>query len=794
MSIFPGGALMRKAIADVTRRKGRTVVVVLAIFIGVLGLTGINVFSFKITDTYGHQQDRTHYPDISYTTEQVDPALVAQIAALPNVKTVQVQVAGSFQWQTAGGPIALNITAFQDQQNPALGGYEMVSGHQPGAGEIVLEMTDLTLQSFSLNQSIQVQGPKGSAQLRIVGTVQTSGMSSVGGSKIAQGYMRMSDLQQLLGIAGFNSVAIKVQDLRAVQDTVQGIHTVMQKRHLTMQHTMIESSLGAQVGLDFIKGFFNLVRLLAAGAIVVSCFLIINTLSTLIAEQMKVIGTMKAIGGTQGDIIKGYLFTVLIYSVLGTFLGLALGITLGYLGAWQFARMKLFYLGPFSISLSVFLIGIGAGMVVPMLAALVVLWNGTRITVREALAAYGVTSVSASTGGWLPGLAERLVWVPQTVWLGFRGIFRKRGRAIITISALAFSGITFLAVTSFTYSMSTMVGHLRANYSYDLTVGVNSDPQVFSRPLPGLRQLLDELPNIERIEAGNNAGLETQWGTVDLEGVEVNTQVYRKPMVAGRWFLPGERDVLLLDQKTMRKGHLAIGDMFSFTDGNGHKATWKIIGVVDDMTTTVGLDGAGISSIENVNRLLHVPESSVGLLYIQARDHSPEAVRQLGMQVDRALRPLGDAALALSKQDQLNADERSALSIGIIFYAAAVGVAMVGILGLYNTLTSSVLERQREIGIWRAMGASNWQVARTFWIEGLSLAALAWLGGSVVGIPVAYGFVLLVSQWLFPVPFAFDPWSLPLTLLALVVIATLASFGPTMRASRARIATILRYE
>jgi ABC-type antimicrobial peptide transport system permease subunit len=85
-------------------------------------------------------------------------------------------------------------------------------------------------------------------------------------------------------------------------------------------------------------------------------------------------------------------------------------------------------------------------------------------------------------------------------------------------------------------------------------------------------------------------------------------------------------------------------------------------------------------------------------------------------------------------------------------------------------------------------------VSRVFWIEGLALAGLAWLVGAIVGVPVSYGFVCLVSQWLFPVPFAFDVVSLPLMLLALVIIATLACFGPTARASRARIAEILRYE
>ncbi|MBO0793390.1 MAG: ABC transporter permease, partial [Ktedonobacteraceae bacterium] len=694
----------------------------------------------------------------------------------------------------ASGPIAINVIAFQDPRHVALGGFELTGGHYPGPGEIVMEMTDLTLHSFSLNGTIQLQGQKGVTPLRVGGVAQTSGLPSVRGSKTAQAYMRMSDLGQLLGITQANSIAIKVRDIDAVQDTVQTLRDLLQRQHLTMQHAIIADSATLQIALDFLNGFFNLVRVLAAGAIVVSCFLIMNTLTTLIAEQMKIIGTMKALGGIRSDILKSYLLTVLIYSLLGTFLGLALGITIGYVVALQFAKIELVYPGPFSIPLDVFLIGIGSGIGAPLLVALFAILDGTRITVHEALGAYGVTSVSAGTNRWLPDIAERLIWVPQTLWLGFRGIFRKRGRAIMTIGALALSGITFLAVTTFTYSINQMAMQLRANYTYDIKVRVTSNPQIFARPLPQLYQILDGLPNVSRVEAGNGTWMITPWGKLDLVGVDVNTQVYRKPISEGRWFLPGEQNVVLLDEQTMHGAHLSIGDAVTFSDGNGHKATWKIIGAVNDMPTQMGLGGAAITSIENINQLQKEPVNSVGLLYIQARDHSPAALQQLANKVDQAMQPVGNADPALTRQDELNADESSALSICIIFYVAAVGVAMVGILGLYNTLISSVLERQREIGIWRSMGASSWQVSRTFWIEGLSLASLAWLVGAIVGVPIAYGFDLLVSRWLFPVPFAFDAGALPLMLLVLVIIATLASFGPTARASRARIATILRYE
>jgi putative ABC transport system permease protein len=92
------------------------------------------------------------------------------------------------------------------------------------------------------------------------------------------------------------------------------------------------------------------------------------------------------------------------------------------------------------------------------------------------------------------------------------------------------------------------------------------------------------------------------------------------------------------------------------------------------------------------------------------------------------------------------------------------------------------------------MGASGWRVGRVFWLEGLSLAVVAWLVAIVLGIPGAYAFVALFGAELLPVPFAFDPTALLIMLIFIIVIATLASFGPVLKASRVRIADTLRYE
>ena len=106
----------------------------------------------------------------------------------------------------------------------------------------------------------------------------------------------------------------------------------------------------------------------------------------------------------------------------------------------------------------------------------------------------------------------------------------------------------------------------------------------------------------------------------------------------------------------------------------------------------------------------------------------------------------------------------------------------------------SVLERRREIGILRSMGAVSRKVAQVFWTEGMTLGVLAWVLALILGFPAAFGFILIQAHLLAPVPFAFNPIYIVWMLIVILVLASLASIGPTFGAMRIKIAQTLRYE
>src|SRR5260370_4124672 len=138
----------------------------------------------------------------------------------------------------------------------------------------------------------------------------------------------------------------------------------------------------------------------------------------MIGEKIKIMGKMKAIGGDRQKVMRSYLLSVVIYGMVGTALGLGLGIFVGYQFLSFLGNLFTLDLGSFQVDPSALLIGIAVGIGVPIVAAIIPLWLGTKITAREAMTSYGVSNGKNGTSRGRSG--QRLTWVSQTAWLGMR--------------------------------------------------------------------------------------------------------------------------------------------------------------------------------------------------------------------------------------------------------------------------------------------------------------------------------------------------------------------------------------
>ncbi len=813
MALF--SAALRKSLADITRRKGRFLLVIAGILIGVFGLTTIDtaegnlVSSFAFASGYNSQQ-----PDIVLNVDRLDPALIPTLQAIPNVSAVQYQSIYHTLWDThsAAGQVPLAIQSYPDLAHVPLHPFQLTQGRYPNVGEILLDFDDQQNHGFHIGGTVEVETGQGTTQLRVVGITSTAGFTPQNGGD-AIGYMSEAGLQQLAGTdvgiaitpnkrlpipSLVNTVNVKAQQSGANQLSATKI--AMQQM-LTVHQVQVFNTFqpGANANLPLIEktigGLFWLLRILVILAVVMSGFLILGTVTTLIAEQTTIIGVMKVMGGTHGAILRGYLLTVAIACAPATIIGVALGHAAGYALAGTLAQHVPMPLLPFAPNPEVIALGLAVGFGVPLLAAIIPIWNGLRITVRDALASFGV---QAGTGtSRLARVGQRLTWVSQTTWLGMRGTFRKRWRAALTITSLVVAGICFLVVQIAVTSVNDTVTDSTATSSADLTVRF-ADPAIYSH----VSAQLAALPNVKRIEPYASGNATTSWGTLSVDGYEPNTQIYHYQLTGGRWLRAGDTNVILLGDDAARRTGLHIGDTI-VVDGT---RSLTIIGTIHQTISVLGWIGAAIIPINTLNALSTSSTIGTQEIVIEATDRSLSAVNQLAARVNAIVNPdgagrsddpgyfSGNGGTIDTVHEYTTRRQGTWYILYYLLYGVVLVVGVAGALGLANALISSVADRRREIGILRALGARSGQVARVFWVEGVSLGILAWLIGAAVGVLPAYAFVQLIWQAVMPLDFHVDPLAFVVMLVAILGIASLANMAPAWRAAHSRTAEMLRYE
>jgi putative ABC transport system permease protein len=793
-------ARLRKSHFDVTRRKGRTLLVVLGIIIGVFGLTAINTAENALfaAITFSLSGQATQ-PDIVLSVDHLDPALLPTLQSVAGVKSVQYQTVFDTQWHVhqAPGHIPMQITSYPDLQHVPLSPFQLTSGRYPRVGEIVMEYGDRGLQSFAIGDTVTVDTAQGPTSLRVVGLARTPGHNPAASGN-GEGYMSDAGLQHItagittgstVGVNTSNGLFLSPEIAVKVANHAGPVATALQQVLLAHGVAVYAITSGGNTPpTNAIAGVFSLLRLLAIIAVVMSGLLILNTVTTLVAEQTAIIGTMKAAGGTRGAIMRGYLVTVGIYSLLAALPAVMVGLLAGYeLGAFLAASVPI-DIGPFVLQWWIVGVSLAVGFGVPILAALLPLWNGTRISVRDALAAYGVSAGSST--GWMAGLGRHPTWISQTVWMGLRGVFRKRWRAALTLLTLSLAAASFLVVQTASASVAHAVSSVNANIAADIEVTTD---QPLS--LAELRAQLSTDSNVERVERyGPTQDVTTPWGKMQMMAFDPDTQIYRYQLTSGRWLANGETDTAVLSDDVLARTGLHLGDTLTISD-QGNQETLRIVGTVKQSISEVGGIGALVTSIAAFNGVFVGKGGNAILIFlVQARDRSPGAVSRLADDVDGLLNQGQGRARVKLLSAETTRQQQSWFVLYALLYAIALIVGAVGVLGLANALTTSVLERRREIGMLRAMGASGRRVGQVFWSEGLALGGIAWLAGGVIGLPLAVLFVHAFSLLVMPVDFVIDPTAFVVMLLVVVAIATLATIAPASRAAQIRVADMLRYE
>jgi putative ABC transport system permease protein len=780
-------ALHKKAIKDVTRRKLRALLTILGIAIGVMGLSAINIASSQVKGSLQYSLDTSAQPDIAFATSPTAAELSQLLQQQPNVRLAEAETFVSARWRVPTGHFPLQLTGLSDFTHLQFNTFQVSAGHLPNApDQIALESSDQMVAQVAVGSQIELEVRGAPHLLTVSGLVRTRGRLAASLNGAGWGYMQQRALEALFQLTGANAFLIRVNHTSEEEATAKQLARVLQGQHVQVLGVAVGHSDGGETSV--VNGIFAIMQMLSIIALLLSVFLLLSTITTLVAEQVPIMGTMKAIGARQGQVLRNYLTSVAIYGIVGTSIGLGLGLLCGSLLTTFLSSLLTLDVGSLTIAPSLVLLGVGVGVGVPLVAAALPVYLGTRLSVREALSGYGLDG-RAGRGGrpWTRRIGRAFGVLPQTVQLGARSLFRKPTRAMLTLLALTIAGAAFLSVQTTSYSLNAFLNEVDTTYHFDIFASLDT-PQSYSQ----VQQVLASVPGMAASEPLFQDGVQTRWGTALLTGVKPDAQLYHKQLVAGRWLTESDQDAVVLSTHAANNSGLKMGDTLAFHNGLS-SVTWRIVGLAKDDNNLAGF-GVMLVSLREATAFERLPADLTNLIAIQSAISRQAGIDALANRVDDALSRAGVQATIQTKQQLDQANQQQFLILDVLLYSVAVIIALVGAIGLFNALAMSVLERRREIGILRSMGATGRKIAQVFWTEGLSLGVVAWAIGCLIGLPAAYGFVWLLGRLLAPAPFAFDPVSLVLMLGFTVLVASLATLMPVWGATRVKIAQTLRYE
>lgn len=553
-------------------------------------------------------------------------------------------------------------------------------------------------------------------------------------------------------------------------------------------------------GSVFVNGLNLVLQVLAVVAVFTSVVLVLNTLTALMTQQTNQIGIIKAIGGTRNTIIKVYLTGVLVYGILALVISLPLGAALAFgITQWFLNLFNIDY-EQFVISQQAVIYQVLAAIAAPLLAALWPVLKGAGLTVREAIASYGLGTGRFGRSRFdrvIERLGRRFLSAPYAVALG--NMFRRKGRLLLTQAVLIVAGGMFLMVMSLSASITLTLDNEFGRRNYDVFF-VFEDNQRIDRTL----DMAYSAPGVEKAEVwftqpasilkegqrAQDAGL-----GASVVGVPEGSDIYQPLLVAGRWLQPGDERVVVMNRETANDNGIEIGDIVTLDMGELGDSDWQVIGLYQVIF------GGGFSTDD-----VFAPQPAVfaaskkhnqgNLLRVRTVDHSAEYTEEVRKVLSDLYtgRNMDILFTQTEASERANADAQFSITTTMLL-ALAVIVAVVGGIGLMGSLSISVVERTREIGVMRAIGARTPTIMGMFVMEGILQGLFSWLIAAPVSFLLAQPLANALGQAMFEanLDYQYSFVAVAVWLVSIVVISILASILPARNATHISVRDSLAY-
>ncbi len=791
--------LWLKTLRDMWLFKSRTVLVVLAIAVGAAAV-GVATTSFLVLrgdlrDGHAGTNPAHAILHLAGAPGAVDEALAAEVAGLPEVAAAEVRRLDLARLATPDGE-KRSLQLFTLPAAPAVGALYPQAGAAipPPDGALLLERSTLPGLGVTELETVTIEFPAGdSFPLPVSGLANDLAVPPTTVQPGVYGYISEATAAELGLPAGYNQLYLRVAAPEPDRAAVEAAATAVTE-WLAAEGIIVTRTVIPEPGVHLMQGNVNtgllMISILGGLTLLLSAFLVTNIMSSLISRQVAIIGVLKALGSGRRLVLVHYGRTVILLGLMA----LALAVPLGLVGAWFLSNMLSgqlnFDIPSFGLPWQTLLIQVVGALVVPMLAALGPVRAASRMTIRDALSPVRDAAISKRDGA---DAGSRITWL-----VARRNVARRKVRLALTLAGLTLAGAIFVATFGLRLGLYEAVEILVAEFPYAVIVDFAG--------LESAERVAQEAAAVDGLTRAET------WGAADarrvypdgrvgssfmLYGVPPTTQIADFANRDGQWLYPrpegDSNDVALyINYETEKLLHVpAVGDALAL----------RLNGMIEQPARLVGI------SLRAFNAEAFMPladfeqatgtQGQAGRLvgYMDTIDPAAQAAvaAELAARFEAAGMGVVRAETAGSLRDSFTTQFNNLI---VLLMSLAGMTAVVGALGLANTMGLNVMERSREIGILRSLGAERPLLRRLVLAEGLAITLVSAVLGILLSLPltVVLGRVMGVSLLGSPLTFAFSP-AAALGWLGLVLLIGLAACSiPAEVAARITIREALAYE
>lgn len=795
-----------KVINDLFGNKTRTLLIVLSMAVGLFAI-GIILSSRTILSDGLAISFATIHPS-SGTVRTIEPFgedFVQSVRAMPEVQDADARRNLAARVEIAPGEwknITLFVIAEYDdirvnKVSPQSGAWP------PPEREILIERAALSVIDAQVDDVIRIKLPNDTQRdMRIAGVAHDPAQLPAQIDGTPYGYISFDTLEWLGESYGFNElyvVSTHPEDKVWAQHVVNLVKDKAEKSGYT-----IPLSMTAEPGQlpmdDVLQGILLLMGALGVMSLFLSVFLVVNTVSALLTQQKRQIAVMKAVGGGSMQILGMYFIMVIAYGVLALLVAIPLGIVGARALSEMLAGMFNFNLPAMAIPSQTIVVQIVIGLILPVLASLYPFLSSLGISAAEAMSSYslgkgrfGKNWIDLMLSGSNLWFTRKLAIRP--LLLSIRNTFRSKGRLTLTLITLTLASATFVSVFNVRASLSQTINDMTKWFNFDMLLTFDRSyrsekVELEALHVPGVAQtdVWLQLP-VRRVRPdGSESGMMYMFAPRVGEDALVSSPA----LAEGRWLTPEDDNAVLVpsalfqDEPDLGLGKEIVLKIY------GKEEKFKIVG------TFVGTPFAPIvyANYDYIARVSNRVGESDALL-IRTYLHDAASVDAGSEALETHFEEVG---LRVSSVTTLNGERKEAEvsfdAMVALLLVMAILLALVGGLGLMGTMSINVLERTREIGVLRAIGAPNRSVAQVFILEGITIGLLSWVLGGLLAIPMSQGLNHAVGVAIMgaPLTYSYSTQGLWAWFVVVLILSALASFIPARNASRLTVREVLAYE